>query len=551
MRLFAIKTGQVAYCALAIAMVIGAIFTRLLAPGLSTTFGIDSERVLDLQIACGFVVTGALWLGLYGIRDDRFSGPDADSVVEPARPTVLSAVDRTGKVQPPIQAPISARRLATALPSREYLLGIMGDDIGKACGETMLAALELRDYDRLCAFDPAAAAMALKSFSAKLATVVGDRHSVAHVDRGTFALWFGGSDCESAQSELSAICYALRSEISTPELSLVPEVAARACFYPVDGIDPEALLARTLITGRDAGDEASLFEGAVRVADSGHARERYSLEQDLRRAVERQELELEFQPIVDLTDGSIAGAESLIRWNHPSLGRISPARFVPILEEMRLIDEVGMWALNTACRAAREWRDQGLSDLTVAVNLSAQQLDNPLLDQAIERTLQRHALPAESLVLELTETAAMQDAARTLSLFAQFKALGVRLSLDDFGTGYSSLKYLLKLPFDKLKIDREFVVNVHRESGSQAICRSLCELAKGLGIGLIAEGAELPEEVAMLSQIGCRFIQGFYFSPPISSDAFAALAGSRSTIGLLGAALSTSRIADIGEEIAA
>jgi EAL domain-containing protein (putative c-di-GMP-specific phosphodiesterase class I) len=236
---------------------------------------------------------------------------------------------------------------------------------------------------------------------------------------------------------------------------------------------------------------------------------------------------------VDLATRTIAGAEALIRWNHRSLGRISPTLFVPILEDIRLIDEIGMWALNAACRTCRSWRESGRGDLTVAVNLSSLQLGNPALVRAVERTLQRHALPAAALVLELTETAAMQDEVRTLALFGELKALGVGLAIDDFGTGYSSLSYLLKLPFDKLKIDREFVVDVHRKRQSQAICRSLCELAKGLELALIAEGAETPGEVAMLGQLGCRFLQGFYFSPPVSDESFGSLLRDHSWIGRL------------------
>jgi EAL domain-containing protein (putative c-di-GMP-specific phosphodiesterase class I) len=201
-----------------------------------------------------------------------------------------------------------------------------------------------------------------------------------------------------------------------------------------------------------------------------------------------------------------------------------PASFVPILEEIGLIDEIGMWSLNSACGTCRKWHERGLSDLSVAVNLSAKQLLKANLALAVQRVLDRHELKPESLTLELTETAAMHDAERTLALFRELKAIGVKLAIDDFGTGYSSLSYLLRLPFDKLKIDREFVVDVNRYARRRAICSSLCELAEGLNISLIAEGAETPEEVAELKLIGCRFVQGFHFSPPLSEPDFVDLA---------------------------
>ena len=302
------------------------------------------------------------------------------------------------------------------------------------------------------------------------------------------------------------------------ESAILPEVSLKIGIYPQDGGDAETLLTTTLISGREF--EAVKEEKSRKNGD----RQRYSLEQGLRHAVERRELALQFQPIVDLQRGRIDGAEALIRWEHPTLGQISPSIFVPLLEEMGLIHEIGLWSLNAACGALRTWIDSDLSHLSVSMNLSAKQLQEPTLVAAVERTLERHQVPAGSLTLELTETAAMHDADRTVTLFGELKGIGVSLAVDDFGTGYSSLSYLLKLPFDKLKIDREFVIDVDRNPQRSAICRSLVELANGLQIDLVAEGAETAAEVNALEEIGCRFVQGFHFSKPVSNAHFRTLA---------------------------
>ncbi len=416
---------------------------------------------------------------------------------------------------------LAQRRMPIALPSSESLFEQIDEDIRAGCGETLLGLIELTDYDRLYAFEQEAAQSALTCFARNLSKVIAPGYSSAHIDQGIFAVWFRGAAPATVRAELGTICYALSDEIWASGMSLIPEIELKVGIFPEDGRSAKSLLTRTLIAKAELGN--SNVDTSLSKSNTAQ-RERYSLEQSLRHAVERQELELHYQPIVDLADGSIAGAEALVRWNHPTEGRIPPARFVPVLEEIGLIDEIGMWTLNAACGTCRKWQDHGLSDLTVAVNLSAKQLLKPNLALAVERVLNRHELEPQLLTLELTETAAMQDAERTLALFRELKAIGVNLAIDDFGTGYSSLSYLLKLPFDKLKIDREFVVDVNRHAERRAICSSLCELAKGLDIGLIAEGAETPEEVAELKRLGCRFVQGYYFSPPLSEPKFVDLA---------------------------
>ena len=425
---------------------------------------------------------------------------------------------------------IEGRRVPLLLPSREYLLAQMSDSIRAGCKESVLAIVELKDFEKLYRFDPAAAELALASFAHALADATAPHRIVAHVERGSFGIWLADCAADEARSELRAICYSLAREVVLPERSLVPDVAARIGLYPVDGEYPETLLTRTLISDQQIQDKAenTLPNSVAFIASS--PRERYSLEQDLRHAVERQQLELHYQPVVDVKARRILGAEALLRWNHPRSGQVPPSQFVPILEDTDLIEQIGLWVLNTACSACRNWRDRGLGDLTVAVNLSARQLESSKLVDAVRHALEHHGLPPSALELELTETAAMQNADRTLKVFGALKALGVALSIDDFGTGYSSLSYLVELPFDKLKIDRQFVAGIDRKKKNRAVCRSLSALAKSLQLRVIAEGAETGPEVSQLTKIGCGVIQGYFFSPPLPAREFCAFAANPSTL---------------------
>jgi EAL domain-containing protein (putative c-di-GMP-specific phosphodiesterase class I) len=385
----------------------------------------------------------------------------------------------------------------------------------------LLGAIRLVDYNRLSAFDPQTAEAALQCFAERLATSLGKARPMAHVDRDSFAIWFRGAGPDAAAVELKALCYALGGEIVAGGLSIVPDVEVGIARYPHDAADPGALIQHALVSLARPGSEIHASASPGKSAEI--ARERFSLEQDLRRAIERDQLEMAYQPVVELSRGVI-GAEALLRWKHPEAGMISPAKFIPILEDADLIDEIGRWTLNAACREARRWQQRGLRHLKVAVNLSAAQLRDPMLKLTVQRTLERHRLPPSALELELTETAATQDADRTFALFSELRALGVSLAIDDFGSGYSSLSYLKNLPFDKLKVDREFVVDIHLHRDSQAICRSLVELTRGLDLAILAEGVESWAEVEMLRELGCTTFQGFLFSEPVDSNQFIAIA---------------------------
>ncbi|MCA1842403.1 MAG: EAL domain-containing protein [Actinobacteria bacterium] len=247
---------------------------------------------------------------------------------------------------------------------------------------------------------------------------------------------------------------------------------------------------------------------------------RLDVEADLRRALERHEFVLHYQPTVVLQTGRIVGVEALVRWRHPTRGLVPPLEFIPVAEETGLVVELGAWVLGEACRQATEWHREHPADppLTMAVNLSARQLQSDDLVETVAEAIQTSGIEPSSLVLEITETAVMNDHASTIVRLKQLKKLGVRLAIDDFGTGYSSLSYLRRFPIDVLKIDRSFVDGVCEGSEKQALLRTIVELGRALRLETVAEGIEVPEELDQLRSMDCELGQGFYFARPVEAD---------------------------------
>ena len=250
---------------------------------------------------------------------------------------------------------------------------------------------------------------------------------------------------------------------------------------------------------------------------------RLSLESELRHALERKQFHLEYQPQVDLASGLVVGMEALLRWEHPQLGRIAPASFIGLAEEMGLIIPIGDWVLRTACQQARDWQRAGHGPLRVAVNLSARQFKQRNLLHSVAAVLMETGLDANYLELELTESMVMHDVEQATAIMGNLKALGVKLSIDDFGTGYSSLAYLRHFPIDVLKIDKSFVNDINHSADDAAIVRAIISLAHSLRLKVIAEGVETAQQLEFLRQHGCDQMQGYLFSRPLQAPAFEAL----------------------------
>jgi diguanylate cyclase (GGDEF)-like protein/PAS domain S-box-containing protein len=253
---------------------------------------------------------------------------------------------------------------------------------------------------------------------------------------------------------------------------------------------------------------------------------RLQLETDLRRALEREEFQNYYQPIVSLTSGEIVGFEALLRWQHPTRGLVGPQEFIPVAEETGLIRELGWWNLREACRQMAEWRNRfdTYSELTISVNLSAKQFVQRNLVEEIRLLLEELQLSPNSLKLEITESTVMGDPAAAVKMLAEIKSLGISLAIDDFGTGYSSLSYLHRFPLDTLKIDRSFISGTDYEGNEgMEIARTILPMANNLRLDVIAEGVETAEQLASLRELRCKFGQGYYFSKPLCAAGAAAL----------------------------
>jgi EAL domain-containing protein (putative c-di-GMP-specific phosphodiesterase class I) len=251
--------------------------------------------------------------------------------------------------------------------------------------------------------------------------------------------------------------------------------------------------------------------------------ERLQIEADLRKGLERDEREVHYQPFFSLDQQHIVGAEALVRWRHPTNGLISPATFIPIAEETGLILPLGRYVLDKACWQARSIRDQLDVDLPISVNLSPRQFSESRLPAHVAAALDAAGLPAELLILEITESVVMKDLSGAREVMSKLDRLGVRLAIDDFGTGHSSLAYLKQFPVREVKVDRTFVQGVADSPVDLAIVRAIIDLADAMGITAVAEGVETKDQAAALAMIGCPVGQGFYFSQPLRAQEFSEL----------------------------
>lgn len=296
-----------------------------------------------------------------------------------------------------------------------------------------------------------------------------------------------------------------------------------ATLYPGDADDMQTLLRNADTAMYRAKEErGNAFQFYSREM-SIRALERAELENSLRRALDRKEFELFYQPKVEASSGRIIGAEALIRWNHPEKGMVSPTRFIPMAEEIGLIVPIGDWVLQTACAQNKAWQDAGLPPISVSVNLSARQLRHEGLVESVAHTLKCMDLDAKHLELELTESIVMSSAELFVQKLRELEDLGVQLSIDDFGTGYSSLSYLKRFPLHHLKIDQSFVRDIATDMDDAAITSTVISLGHSLNLKVIAEGVETEEQVAFLREHHCDEMQGYYFSKPLPADQFADL----------------------------
>jgi diguanylate cyclase (GGDEF)-like protein len=317
-----------------------------------------------------------------------------------------------------------------------------------------------------------------------------------------------------AQEILDALCQPL--QLGEHEVFVTASMGIS--IYPYDGDETGILLQHADIAMHQAKDRGKNNYQFYTTEMNTRSVGQLNLESALRRGLERREFLIHYQPQVDLQSGRIVGVEALIRWQHPERGLVSPAEFIPLLEETGLIVPVGEWVLQSACEQARAWEDAGISPTYVSVNLSARQFGAASFLAVVDQLRKEARLDARLLELEITESVLMQEGDNSLQTLEALQAMGIRIAIDDFGTGYSSLAYLKRFPIHTLKIDRTFIKDLPRDGDDAAIVTAVISLARGLGLNVVAEGVETAEQLRFLRSRSCDTVQGFIFSKPLPAE---------------------------------
>jgi diguanylate cyclase (GGDEF)-like protein/PAS domain S-box-containing protein len=359
----------------------------------------------------------------------------------------------------------------------------------------------------------------LREVAQRLLAGVREGDTVARLGGDEFTLLLPGVlRAEDAAKIAEKLLEGLRQSFRLDGRELFVTASVGISLYPDDGHDTETLIKNAdtaMYRAKEQGrDNYQLYTHAMNAT----AVERLALENSLRKALAQGELLLYYQPLLDLGTGRVQGVEALLRWRHPERGLVPPSEFIPIAELTGLIVPIGNWTLRTACTQARHWQQAGHPNLTVAVNLSVRQFNQPDLAAQVRRALLESGLPPRSLDLEITESNAMQNAEGTIQTLRELKTLGVRVSIDDFGIGYSSLSYLKRLPIDTLKIDQSFVRDITTDPDDAAIATAVIALAHTLKLKVVGEGVETEEQLAFLSARHCDRVQGFLYSPPLAPE---------------------------------
>lgn len=459
------------------------------------------------------------WLSISTVRDDQ----------QQIQHYVAIFSDLTDRKAAEERADFLARHdLLTRLPNRFLLRDRAEQAFAHAVRAGTKVALLLLDLDHFKHINdslghPAGDAL-LQTFADRLRTTTRDTDTVSRQGGDEFLVLL--TDIRETE-DIAPIVEKIMLTLGRPcplagqEMSISCSVGL--AVYPEDGSDFDILIRNAdaaMYNAKAAGRNTFRFYSQQMNED---AVQRLDIQNRLRRALERQEFILHYQPLIDLGTHRIVGAEALIRWNCPDLGMQPPGLFIPVAEDSGLIVNIGEWVLQEACRQARLWKDAGHGRLVIAVNLSPLQFTRGNLVETVTRALAESGADPACIELEITESILMKDTEQVLATVRQLHAMGLRLAIDDFGTGYSSLAYLRRFAVDKLKIDQSFIRDLPTDPDAGAIVRGVIQMAKSLKIAVLAEGVETADIAHDLVLLGCDYAQGYYFGRPMPADAFAAL----------------------------
>lgn len=423
------------------------------------------------------------------------------------------------------QAQLALHDTLTRLPNRVLLEDRLEQAISKANRENTSFALLFMDLDGFKTVNDAyghdIGDKLLVAVTHRLNQPLSGQFTLARIGGDEFVLLAEVSAPDEAASLASALVHSIDAPFTIDLYELVVTLSVGIALYPLDGknerelmFNADAAMYHTKHTGRNG---YHFFQPSMNML----AQTQLQLMNDLWLALERQELRLVYQPKFQAPAGPIVGFEALLRWYHPKQGVLNPDQFLPLAEKTGLIVTIGSWVIDEACRQLREWHLQGYALWSVAVNLSALQFEQPGLVDTITRSLARHSIRPDLLILEITETTAMNKPEQSVAILTRLTEMGVKASIDDFGTGYSSLLYLKRLPACELKIDRAFVHELSEAGDGATIVAAIVALAKALNLQIVAEGVENETQQQFLTQLGCHTLQGFLLGKPRTAEEIA------------------------------
>ncbi len=413
----------------------------------------------------------------------------------------------------------------TDLPNKQLFMDRLNQAVVHASAHERQLAVMFLDLDRFKLINDTLGHdigdLLLMSIAERLAGCMTAQDTVARLGGDEFTIILGDvSSATEVANIADTILAALAKPIRVRDQELFISTSIGISMFPVDGSNSVHLLKNAdaaLYRAKERGNGYEFYVSEMNAA----APERLALENSLRRAMDRGELSLHYQPQMDLVTGRIVGAEALARWNHPDWGMVPPATFIPLAEETGLIIPITEWVLRTACQQSKAWQTAGWPAIRISVNLSGRSFKQRDLASMVDRVFRETGLLPQHLDLELTESSLMEDVEATTATLGRLNAMGIQLSIDDFGTGYSSLSYLKRFPLSTLKIDRSFIRDLANDQDDAAIVKAIIALAHSLCLRVVAEGVETEEQLNFLRNENCDEIQGYYFSRPLPADAFA------------------------------
>ncbi|MBK5260181.1 MAG: EAL domain-containing protein [Thermoanaerobaculia bacterium] len=407
----------------------------------------------------------------------------------------------------------------TSLPNRQNLRETLNRAIAEAkrsCDTFALALMDVDDFSRVNdAWGQSVGDEVLRQVAARIHSAVGDV-KIARTDGDEFAILIPEADSETARRVTAQLTAALRQPFIADGRQISLTASFGAALFPADGDNAHYIMRGASVALRRSKEMGGNQYHRCSASLIVPARERLVLSEELRGAIERDELSLHYQPQIRLEDGALVAMEALLRWNHG--GEIVPAaHFIRIAEESHLIVPIGTWVLDEACRQYAEWMQRDIAPQRVAVNIGARHFHHPQLVNTVRETLERYGLAGTMLEIEITETAAMQDLDITMAVIDELRQLGVGIAIDDFGTGHSSLSYLKRFAITALKVDRSFVSDLNDSDSAAALVEAIMATARALGLRVVAEGVENTRQADWLREAGCDEAQGFLFAKPVDS----------------------------------